>query len=148
VTIETATAAHAEALAAIHASAFPDGERWGPDAMALQLGLPGAFGYITAAGGMVLARVVSDEAEILTLAVDPAAQRRGLGRALLEHAIRKAAACGAATIFLEVSAANAAAQALYAGRGFRPVGRRRSYYRDGSDALVLRASISSESTGG
>src|SRR5437763_170902 len=69
--IEAADSAHAEALACIHSRAFPEGERWGADAMALQLGLPGAFGFIDAEGGMVLARVAADEAEILTLAVLP-----------------------------------------------------------------------------
>ncbi len=139
--IEPAVAAHAAALACIHASAFPPGEQWGADAMELQLGLPGAFGFIAAEGGLVLARVVADEAEILTIAVDPAARRRGLGRQLLEAALKRAALGGARHLFLEVSQGNAAARALYAGAGFERVGQRRSYYRDGSDALILRATI-------
>lgn len=144
-TIEAASIAHADALAHIHARAFSPGERWGRDAMALQLGLPGAFGFITAQGGMALARVVADEAEILTIAVDPAVHRHGLGRALLRRIMVEATAAGAARLFLEVSQANLAARALYAGCGFEEVGRRRSYYRDGSDALVLRATLVSGS---
>lgn len=146
--IEAATPAHAEALAFIHARAFPPGERWGKDAIALQLGLPGAFGCITAQGGMALARVAADEAEILTIAVDPAVQRRGLGAALLRHLMRRAAETGALRMFLEVSQRNAAARALYAGCGFEEVGRRKSYYRDGSDALVLLATLACGSRAG
>jgi ribosomal-protein-alanine N-acetyltransferase len=143
--ITLATQAHAHALAHLHAAAFPRGERWGADAFALQLGLPGAFGWIADEGGMVLARTAADEAEILTLAVDPAQRRRGLGRRLLACAMRTAAERGARHMLLEVGEANQAARALYACAGFLEVGRRRRYYRDGSDALILRATLPCES---
>jgi len=146
--LEPASEAHAIALAHIHALAFPAGERWGADAFALQLGLPGAFGWIDPSGGMVLARVAADEAEILTLAVIPARRRHGIGRALLRRAIAAAAQRGAASMFLEVAADNAAALGLYRGLGFRDVGRRARYYPGGGDALVLRAAIPCESTAG
>ncbi len=139
--MDRASSHHAAALAAIHAAAFPPRERWGADAMALQLGLPGAFGLIDARGGMVLARVAADEAEILTVAVLPEARRQGLGRSLLEAAAEQAVARGAVALFLEVSTANGPAQALYATCGFVPVGRRRRYYPDGADALVLRRAL-------
>ena len=139
--LEPATPFHAAALAAIHAAAFPPGARWGQDAMALQLGLPGAFGFIDAAGGCVLARVAADEAEVLTLAVAPAARRQGLARRLLEGAVAEAGARGAASMVLEVATSNEAARALYAGFGFHEVGRRRGYYAGGEDALILRAPI-------
>jgi ribosomal-protein-alanine N-acetyltransferase len=45
-------------------------------------------------------------------------------------------------MFLEVAEANAAARALYAAAGFAEVGRRRRYYADGGDALVLRRGLS------
>ncbi len=137
-----AAAAHARLLAALHAAAFPPGARWGEDAMVLQLGLAGGFGFVDPAGGMVLARAVGDEAEILTLAVRAAARRRGVGRALLRAAMAEAAGRGAAAMFLEVGAANAAGRALYTGEGFAAVGCRRRYYPDGGDALVLRATLS------
>ena len=139
--LEAAGPAHAEALAFLHARAFPEGERWGAEAMALQLGLPGAFGWIAPCGGMILARVAADEAEVLTLAVDPARRRAGLGRTLLDAALATAAGRGAKAMFLEVSEANWAARALYGLAGFVEIGRRRAYYRAGGDALVLRAAI-------
>ena len=129
-------------MAVIHADAFPAGESWGADAIFLQLALPGVFGLIAPAGGMLLARVASDEAELLTLAVMPAARRQGLGSALVRAAMREAAARGARTMFLEVSEANNAARGLYAASGFAEVGRRSRYYRNGAAALVLRAALS------
>ncbi len=137
-----ASPAHAAALAAIHAAAFPPAESWDAAAMARLLAMPGVFGLIDPAGGCVLARVAADEAEILTLAVAPGQQRHGVGRRLLQHAGGRAAALGAATLFLEVSAGNGPALALYDAAGFAACGRRRKYYPDGSDALVLRAATS------
>jgi [ribosomal protein S18]-alanine N-acetyltransferase len=136
-----AAPAQAEALAAVHRAVFPPREAWGPDAIALQLALPGVFGLAEEQGGMLLARTAADEAEILTLAVLPALRRRGLGRALLLLAMAEARRRGATTMALEVAADNVAGQALYKQAGFMPVGRRRRYYADGADALVLRASL-------
>ena len=139
--LEPASPAHAEAPARLHATAFPEGERWEAAAMALQLGMPGAFGWIAPEGGMILARVAADEAEILTLAVDPACRRRGLGRLLLTRALQTAGERGAHTMFLEVGEANAPARALYAGIGFVGIGRRPRYYKGGADALILSCAI-------
>ncbi len=136
-----ATGAHAAAMAAIHAASFPPRERWGEDAMRLQLDLPGAFAFIDERGAFVLARVAADEAEILSVAVMPEARRSGVGRALLAAAMDEARACGAASMFLEVAEANTAARALYAGAGFAPVGTRPNYYPGGAAALVLRAAL-------
>jgi ribosomal-protein-alanine N-acetyltransferase len=105
------------------------------------LGLPGGFGLLRPGVGFVLARVAADEAEILTLAVVPAARRQGHGEALLAGAMAAAVARGAGAMFLEVSEQNEAARALYAAAGFAEAGRRRGYYPDGSDALVLKRGL-------
>jgi ribosomal-protein-alanine N-acetyltransferase len=128
-------------LAALHAAAFPADQAWGVDGMRLMLEMAGAFGLWRPAAGLVLARVAADEAEIITLAVLPAARRGGLGRALLEAALAVSAARGAAWMFLEVAPANTPARGLYAAAGFAEVGRRRRYYSDGGDALVLRRDL-------
>lgn len=137
----SATAAEAPALAALHEAAFPPAERWDAAAIATLLAMPGAFGLHAPGQGFVLARIAADEAEILTLAVAPQARRQGLGGALLAAAMAGAVARGAAAMFLEVSDRNAAARALYAAAGFTEAGRRRRYYADGADALVLRADL-------
>jgi [ribosomal protein S18]-alanine N-acetyltransferase len=141
-----ASVAHAPALAAIHAASFPPGETWGVDAFAIQLALPGVFALLDPEGALILARVAADEAEILTLAVVPELRGKGHARALLGEAAATAAAAGAKTLFLEVSEANAPARRLYEAAGFAPAGRRRRYYPDGSDALVLSRTVTSAAT--
>lgn len=136
--IIAASVSHAPAMAAMHAAAFAQGERWNADALALQLTMPGAFGLLAGPGGFVLARVAADEAEILTLAVVPTSRRQGLATRLLHAALAQAAQRGAAMVLLEVAVGNEAALTLYAALGFAKVGRRRSYYGTGADALVLR----------
>jgi ribosomal-protein-alanine N-acetyltransferase len=140
-TLEPAGVPHAAAMAAIHRMAFLPNEAWGTDAIALQLALPGVIGWLDRRGGMILARVAADEVEVLTLAVAPKVRRLGVGTHLLDAAMSVAGSRGARTAFLEVSIANAAAHALYARAGFIPVGRRPRYYADGTDALVLRRTL-------
>ncbi len=136
--IVAAGPAHAAVLAAIHGAAFPPAERWDAGAIAALLATPGCFALLAEAGGMAMLRLAGDEAEVLTLAVLPEAQGRGLGGALLAAGLSEAARQGAAAVLLEVAPGNAAARALYARAGFREVGRRRGYYPDGGDALVMR----------
>lgn len=137
-TIIPATAADAPVMAALHAAAFPSNEAWSADAFYLQVMLPGVHGLVHDRGGMILYRVAADEAEILTLAVIPEARRQGIATALLAAAADAARRDGAAALFLEVSVMNEPARVLYARAGFVEVGRRRRYYADGTDALVLR----------
>ncbi len=91
--------------------------------------------------GFVLWRLLGDEAEILTLGVAPEGRRKGVATALLARSVCDAGNAGAARMFLEVGAHNAAAIALYRKFGFEQIGKRPSYYRDGGDALVMRARI-------
>jgi ribosomal-protein-alanine N-acetyltransferase len=121
-------------LASLHANCFPD--PWNAAAISALLVTPGTFAYAHE-DGFVLARAAGAEAEILTLAVAPAARGRGLGRAWLQAVISKAAGMGATSMFLEVGIDNPSALALYAGLGFAKVGTRKAYY-NGGDALVLR----------
>ena len=125
-------------MAAVHAAAMPPGDSWSAAAIGTQLALPNTFGLLHVRGGMVLAQVVADEAEILALAVTVQARRQGCGAALLQAAEARAAALGARTMYLEVAENNSAARALYHRTGYAVSGRRRGYYADGGDALVLR----------
>ena len=94
--------------------------------------------------GFSLSRSVADEAELLLIAVDPARQREGVGRRLLDHFLKHARNLGAARVHLEVRDGNAAIE-MYRTAGFEQVGRRRNYYHgaDGQrfDALTLRREI-------
>jgi ribosomal-protein-alanine N-acetyltransferase len=137
-------------LATLHAASFE--APWDRVALAGLLASPGAFAFHHP-NGFVLARAAGGEAEILTLAVAPAARCRGLGRALMMAAASHSQELGADALFLEVGVSNPAALALYAGLGFVKVGMRRGYYggpgpsRTGSrnpDAAVLRLPLPAE----
>jgi ribosomal-protein-alanine N-acetyltransferase len=78
--------------------------------------------------GFYLERRVLDEAELLLLAVDPQYQRRGLGTQLLESFIGNHDESDVARLHLEVRDGNSAV-GMYESFGFRPVGRRKDYYR-------------------
>jgi ribosomal-protein-alanine N-acetyltransferase len=81
---------------------------------------------------------VLDEFHINNLAVDPTARRRGVGRALLAHAMREGVQLGARRATLEVRRSNVAAQQLYAHFGFTVAGVRPGYYTSPvEDALIL-----------
>jgi ribosomal-protein-alanine N-acetyltransferase len=99
--------------------------------------------------GFALALDLREECEILSLGVLPERRREGVGMALLDSVCVAARRRGAERIVLEVAVDNIAALALYAARGFIPVGRRANYYRQmghSADALVLRLALAATST--
>lgn len=132
-------------LAVLHAEAFPTAAWDGPSLNQL-LCQPGVSGLVASLGGdpagFILLRQAGEEAEVLTLAVRPAFARRGVGRALLSAALSALSRAGVHRLVLEVAEANEAARALYGAFGFAEIGRRRSYYGPGQDALVLARTLS------
>ena len=88
-----------------------------------------------------LAVVAPDEAWVQNIAVHRDAQRRGIGRALLEALLAEAARREVPRTLLEVAVDNRPAQTLYATYDFEPVGVRRGYYQpSNTDALVMMRS--------
>jgi ribosomal-protein-alanine N-acetyltransferase len=78
------------------------------------------------------------EAWVQNIAVRRDAQRRGIGRTLLENLLAEAGRRGVDRTLLEVAADNAGAQKLYATYGFEAVGLRRGYYQpSNTDAVVM-----------
>jgi [ribosomal protein S18]-alanine N-acetyltransferase len=106
--------------------------------------IPEGAGDTLAPAGFVLTRHVLDEEELLLIAVTPAARRRGVGAALLEHLFAIARTRGTARIFLEMRRGNPAIH-LYHKLGFEPIGERRNYYRmvngERIDAITFARSI-------
>ena len=79
-----------------------------------------------------------DQLHLVTLAVAPQYQGRGIGQALLLAVCDLAVAADLDSVALEVRSTNARAVSLYARHGFRSNGRLRNYYSDnGEDALVM-----------
>jgi len=88
--------------------------------------------------GFVIIRVVSDEMEILNLAVEPAARRKGIASSLINKAIKRGRDLAAKRAYLEVRESNSIAKAFYARYGFRETARRKIYYSQPvEDAIIL-----------
>jgi [ribosomal protein S18]-alanine N-acetyltransferase len=84
------------------------------------------------------------EAHLLNVCVDESYRCRGIGRRVLSHLLREAAANSALEAFLEVRPSNLSAIRLYQSLGFKQIGVRRGYYQaiDGrEDAIVLKRYI-------
>ncbi len=147
-TVEPVGTAAAAELAAIHARSFET--PWTAVDIAALLAAPGGFALAVREAdrfsAFLIGRAIAGEAEVLTLAVEPAQRRRGLARRLLEAAIVAAREAGAEAMFLEVAADNVGAIDLYQGAGFVRVGARPGYYgrsQRAIDALVLHRELNS-----
>ncbi|HLL27249.1 MAG TPA: GNAT family N-acetyltransferase [Xanthobacteraceae bacterium] len=138
----------AAALAALHGRSFAHG--WSESEFERLLSDRAVIAHVARASGrgtpvgFLLSRCAADEAEILTVAVAPAARGQGIAGQLLARHLGRLAALGTARIFLEVKETNRPARRLYARAGFREVGRREGYYarREGSgSALTLQRDL-------
>jgi ribosomal-protein-alanine N-acetyltransferase len=89
--------------------------------------------------GFALIRVVEDEAELLTIAVDPKWRGKRIGQALLKAVFEYLLMTPARRMFLEVSEENVPAIKLYQREGFTTISSRKGYYPkpDGSKATAL-----------
>lgn len=93
--------------------------------------------------GFFVLQLVLDESELMDIAVDPAYQSRGFGRALLTEAFKTAKLSGAGLMHLEVRIGNARARGLYESFGFAIDAVRRNYYRTetGREDAVLMTRV-------
>ena len=133
-----------EEMATCHARAFAgQGRAWSEQEFADLLESPHVFA-IGDGCAFALGRAVADEAELLTIATDPAHRRKGLGRETLSAFEAGAVARGVTRAFLEVSDGNTGAIALYQAAGYAETGRRKGYYQtpDGrEDALLMEKAL-------
>jgi [ribosomal protein S18]-alanine N-acetyltransferase len=88
-------------------------------------------------GGYMVTCVRGGRAEIVSVAVDPAARRHGAASVLMESTLRRVRRRGVARVALMVRVRNRAARAFYERYGFEKVRLVRGYYEDGADALLL-----------
>ena len=90
----------------------------------------GVCGYmITCARG--------DQAELVSVAIDPAARRTGAATSLLESTLRRLRRRGVTRLRLMVKWNNREARNFYEKHGFRKVRIVRRYYEDGADGLLM-----------
>lgn len=149
--IRPATSADLASLALLEEASFSD--PWSSTMIADALQASGAVALVAVDPdqrivGSVLGRRVADEAEILTIAVEPELRGLGIGRRLLDHTVASLAEAGARTVWLEVRPSNLAARRMYQEAGFVAVGMRRNYYRRPTeDAIILSLRIASGGAG-
>ena len=86
--------------------------------------------------GVCVFQVVIDEAQINYFSIHPEFRRNGYGTHLMRNTINRCKVLNLGKLLLEVSAANSIAQEFYNYFNFLTVGKRRNYYKDGSDAVL------------
>lgn len=123
-------------MAALHAACFTTPRPWSALEITAILDTEHTF-LLSAPHAFLIGRAVAGEAELLTLAVSPDARRHGTARHLVTQFLTESRAKNATDAFLEVAANNAPAIALYAATGFRQSGRRRAYYANNTDAIIM-----------
>ena len=156
--VSQATSGDAADLAALHGASFHRG--WSEDEFERLLVDRAVLAHRVTIGrrlvGFIISRIITGEAEILSVAVASSRRGKGLAQQMLNLHLRRLAGFGTRTVFLEVSEDNVPANRLYQRAGFRAVGRREGYYPDrtdkrragdfpgqprGSAALVLRCEL-------
>ena len=129
------------AIARLEEAAFRD--PWPREMLECELEHPRALLLVAARGeegtpvGYAAFRRAVDEAELLRLAVDPAERRQGIARALVAAGLDRLRGGDLQVCFLEVRVDNEPAIQLYRALGFGVAGRRKGYYRDGTDAVIF-----------
>lgn len=124
-------------LANLHAKCFPN-KPWSADDFA-DLKKSGCE-IIASQNGFIVWRAVADEAELITIGVDPDARRTGIAAAMLGIMDGELKKSGIKNIFLEVAENNHPARQLYKNNGYNEIGVRPKYY-DGIDAIMMKKEL-------
>ena len=136
------------AIMALERELFPE-DAWTPEMFAAEFAQPASRRlYLVAEEAAALIGYAGmmftggPQADVVTLAVDPAHWGAGTGTALLTALVDEAASRGCAEVLLEVREDNPRARQLYLRHGFTEVGIRRGYYQpSGVDAVVMRKEL-------
>jgi len=140
--IEPAAARDADAVAALHARSFYRGwPRQDIEAYLIDPDMPTlvACDAKRTIAGFSMLRLLGDDVELMTIAVDRRFQGKGVGAALLRACFEDLLMSPARRMILEVAADNPAAIHLYTRLGFARIGERKGYYArpDGAPATAL-----------
>lgn len=144
VVLRPATADDLAVVGALEEGLF-GADAWSPTQLAEELSGPGRRFLVAEEDGQVVGygvtRVAADVVDLERIAVSPDHRRGGVATRLLVELQALGRDDLAHRMLLEVSAANTGAVAFYAARDFVQIDRRSRYYRDGTDALVMRATL-------
>lgn len=135
-----------DALVALDATGFT-ADAWDQESWAAELDGPGRRVVVALRGqavvGVLATMTLGEVSDLVRVVVHPDARRSGVATTLLDDALQAARAAGAERMLLEVSSRNRGALGFYLDAGFTQIDRRPRYYKDGSDALVLRRNLDS-----
>jgi [ribosomal protein S18]-alanine N-acetyltransferase len=138
--IRPARAGDAESLAKLELAAFAS-DAWSREQVEGELAGSTRHVLVAESGGDVIGyaaiATAGDVADLTRIVVAESQRRAGVASALLAALHDAAAQAGAERMLLEVAESNVEARTFYAARGYTEVARRRGYYADGGDALVL-----------
>jgi [ribosomal protein S18]-alanine N-acetyltransferase len=144
VQLRTATPADVPVLAALEQEFFGP-EAWNADQVGEEIDGDERRTVVAEDDGRTVGYAVTrrswDVLDLLRIAVLPDHRRGGVATRLMVETQALGRDDGAHRMLLEVSAANKEAVAFYAARDFVQIDRRPRYYKDGSDALVMRATL-------
>lgn len=126
-----------EKLSNLHQKCFPN-KPWSADDFR-DLKKSGCE-IIMSENGFIVYRIAVDEAEIITIGVNPEMRRKGIASAMIEIIEKTLKNQAVKKIFLEVALTNISAKKLYENCGFKVVGLRPKYY-DGVDAILMAKDI-------
>jgi ribosomal-protein-alanine N-acetyltransferase len=140
--IEPAQPRDAEAVAALHAKSFYRG--WPRQDIEAYLIDPDTPTLVVCDArrkvlGFAMLRLLGDDVELMTIAVDRKVQGKGVGEALLRACFEDLLMTPAKRMVLEVAADNPPALKLYRKLGFTQLSERKGYYArpDGQPATAL-----------
>jgi len=97
--------------------------------------------------GYICPRLLLEEGHILNVAVRRDFRGRGVARLLVERVLDECRAGGGTVVFLEVRHSNKVAIDLYRKIGFFATGRRRKYYENGEDAILMEYDFTDNEAG-
>ena len=86
--------------------------------------------------GIYVVQIIIDEAQINYFSIKQKYRRKGYGTYLMNYLIKQCEGSTINKILLEVSEANSIAEVFYNKFDFLTVGRRKNYYKNGSDAVL------------
>ena len=136
-----------DAVSALEAEAYAGSAHtpWTKRMFYEDLSQPGRSWWVAHDLGTVIGfaggQMAGDDFEVTDVAVAADRRRQGVASRLVSRVCYDAHVLNAATASLEVDEKNGAARAAYESLGFREVGRRRAYYGEGHDALVMRVAL-------
>ena len=146
-TVNKLSAETVSEAAKLTAGLFPS-EGWSEQDLAASIGEEDRCFFIIVADGVVAGcggfQLSGEQGDILTVGIDPAYRRKGLGRLLLDAMIKEFKSKGGKALFLEVREGNIPARALYERCGFMEIHRRKGYYRaPEEDAVIYQLEVHS-----